>query len=94
MLKLKVLSCYQKKKKKIPIEYDEQAEMEIKEILLKLEELKQLSIPPPPKWKGICSKCGFSELCWAGGMIEMKPIYIFQNGTLSRKGNTLAFKKK
>jgi CRISPR-associated protein Cas1 len=26
-------------------------------------------------------------------MIEMKPIYIFQNGTLSRKGNTLAFKK-
>lgn len=91
MLKLKVLSCYQKKKK-IPIEYDEQAEMEIKEILLKLEELKQLSIPPPPKWKGICSKCGFSELCWAG-MIEMKPIYIFQNGTLSRKGNTLAFKK-
>jgi CRISPR-associated exonuclease Cas4 len=55
-----------KEKKKIPIEYDEQAEMEIKEILLKLEELKQLSIPPPPKWKGICSKCGFSELCWAG----------------------------
>lgn len=55
-----------KEKKKIPIKYDKEAEKEIQEILLQLKELMKVPIPPPAKWIGSCSKCGFSELCWAG----------------------------
>lgn len=46
--------------------FDEGAAKEIQDILLKLNELIESPIPPPPKWIGACSKCGFSELCWAG----------------------------
>ena len=55
-----------KEKKKIPVEYDKEAEKEIQEILQQLRELIKSPIPPAPKWIGLCSKCGFSELCWAG----------------------------
>lgn len=55
-----------KEKKRIPIVFDEEAKKEIQDILLKLNELIESPVPPPPKWIGMCSKCGFAELCWAG----------------------------
>jgi CRISPR-associated exonuclease Cas4 len=55
-----------KEKKRIPIVFDEEAKKEIQDTLLKLNELIESPIPSPPKWIGVCSKCGFAELCWAG----------------------------
>lgn len=55
-----------KEKKKIDIELNSDTYQEIQEIINGLEELQKIDIPPKPIWISQCSKCGFSNFCWAG----------------------------
>jgi len=55
-----------KERKRINVELDEETNKEVEEIMDGLKELMKLSVPPTPKWISSCSKCGFSEFCWAG----------------------------
>ncbi len=57
---------FPKERKRVPVEYDDEAKKELQDILFELQKLVENPVPPPPKWIGMCSKCGFSEFCWAG----------------------------
>jgi len=55
-----------KENKKIDIELNSETLGEIEKIIEGLKELEKAETPPKSEWITQCSKCGFSDFCWAG----------------------------
>jgi len=54
-----------REKRRIEVILDEEAENELEQLLQEVGEIVSAEKPPEEKWRSICSKCGYVELCWA-----------------------------
>jgi CRISPR-associated exonuclease Cas4 len=55
---------YPSKRKIVKVELTSEKEIEIQNILKKIEEIISLPQPPTPEKKKYCRKCSYFEFCW------------------------------
>lgn len=55
-----------KERKKIAVEWNEEAKRKLDEILQDVEAICKAETPPPPVRRGLCKHCAFFEFCFAG----------------------------
>jgi len=51
--------------RRIEVVFTEQDEQQMERMIAEIQQLASQPFPPPPKWTGICSKCGYGPFCWA-----------------------------
>ena len=64
-IRSKAVISYPKIKKNVEVDLDEEREKEMEEIVKKVEKIKRSEDPPKPKFKKICRKCAYFELCFS-----------------------------